>query len=138
MQTASHLKSRTAARRRWSHDSFVFVQSLIFVLLANRRLSIERIEGTLARLRVGSPLTDSELRSRYLFRTVIATTVIATVVVTATVALSRAAARDEGRRVERLGAAPGAVALVAANTVRLGLAYGRRRYPAVPPAAVAV
>jgi hypothetical protein len=44
--------------------AFVGVQIGVFAVLVTRRLSLQKVERQLARLRVGSPLAESELRSR--------------------------------------------------------------------------
>jgi hypothetical protein len=58
---------------------FVVLQLLAVLVIANRRLSVDRVEGMMAKLRVGSPFTHEQLRG-YLVRTQIRTVAVAAVV----------------------------------------------------------
>ncbi|MFI5889930.1 hypothetical protein ACIA5D_07385 [Actinoplanes sp. NPDC051513] len=58
---------------------FVVLQLLAVLVIVNRRLSVDRIEGMMGKLRVGSPLTHEQLRG-HLLRTQIRTVAVAAVI----------------------------------------------------------
>ncbi|HEX6446137.1 MAG TPA: hypothetical protein VF053_13670 [Streptosporangiales bacterium] len=71
---------------------FVVSQLLALSVIAAWRLAPERVKGSLARLKVGSPLGETELR-RFLHAAVLRSLLVAAVVLAGTVAASAVAAR---------------------------------------------
>ncbi|WP_433363209.1 hypothetical protein ACQPZX_31700 [Actinoplanes sp. CA-142083] len=58
---------------------FVALQLLAVLVIANRRLAVDRVEGMMAKLRVGSPFTHEQLRG-YLVRTQVRTVAVAALI----------------------------------------------------------